>query len=51
MNKQIPDKNYMYRGLLGHNYLPMVSQNRDGTPPVFSSEDFTPEIADEMLGK
>ena len=51
MRKKIPDKDYMYKGLLGYNYLPMVSQNRDGTPPVFSTEDFTPKIADEMLGK
>lgn len=49
MNSQIPDKDYIYRGLLGYNYFPMVSQNRDGTPPVFSTVDFTPEVADEML--
>ena len=49
MSSQIPDKNYIYRGLLGYNYFPMVSQNRDGTPPVFSTVDFTPEVADEML--
>ncbi len=51
MRNQIPDKDYMYRGLLGYNYLPMVSRNRDGTPPVFSTEDFKPKIAEEMLGK
>ena len=51
MRNQIPDKDYIYRGLLGYNYLPMVSPKSDGTPPVFSTEDFTPKIADEMLGK
>lgn len=51
MNSHIPDKDYIYRGLLGYNYFPMVSQNRDGTPPVFSTVDFTPEVADEMLNQ
>lgn len=51
MNSPVPDKDYVYRGLLGYNYFPMVSQNRDGTPPVFSTEDFTPEVVDEMLNR
>ncbi len=49
MNSQIPDKNYIYKGLLGYNYFPMVNQNRDGAPPVFSTVDFTSEVANEML--
>ncbi len=51
MKNRIPDKDYIYRGLLGYNYLPMVSQNQDGTPPAFSTVDFTPKIADELLGR
>ena len=51
MSKQIPDKDYIYTGLLGNSYFPTVSQNRDEIPPVFSTEDFTPDIAEEMLGK
>lgn len=49
MSNQIPDKNYIYKGLLGYNYFPMIALYRDGTPPVFSTEDFTPEVANEML--
>ena len=51
LSKQIPDKDYIYTGLLGNSYFPTTSQNRDEIPPVFSTEDFTPKIADEMLGR
>ena len=49
MNSGIPDKDYIYRGLLGHSYFPMVDSYREGTPPVFTTKDFTTEVVDEML--
>ena len=49
MNSPVPDKDYIYRGLLGYNYFPMVDTYRDGTPPVFTTVDFTTKVADEML--
>ena len=50
MNNQIPDKNFVYNALLRYNYLPIGKKYPDDIPfPVFSTEDFTPDIADEML--
>ena len=50
MNNQIPDKDFVYNALLRYNYLPIGKKHPDGIPfPAFSTEDFTPDIADEML--
>ena len=50
MNKEIPDKDYAYNALLRYNYLPMVNKHLDYIPSqIFSTEDFTPALADEML--
>ncbi|MDE0398125.1 MAG: hypothetical protein OXL96_09995 [Candidatus Poribacteria bacterium] len=50
MNNQIPDKDFVYNALLRYNYLPIGKKNPDDIPfPAFSTEDFTPDIADEML--
>jgi len=44
------DADYVYKGLLCCNYLPMVTEHKDELPPtIFTTEDFIPEIADEML--
>ncbi len=51
MKNHIPDKVYIYRGLLGHSYFPMVDLYREGTPPAFITKDFTTEIANEMLDR
>lgn len=42
------DKDYLFEGLLGHNYFPMVKEKRDDIPPLFSSEGLTPEIGDKL---
>ena len=50
MSDQIPDKNFVYNALLRYNYLPIGKKYPDDIPfPAFSTEDFTPDIADEML--
>ena len=50
MSNQIPDKDFVYNALLRYNYLPIGKKNPDDIPfPAFSTEDFTPDIADEML--
>ena len=50
LNNQIPDKDFVYNALLRYNYLPIGKKHPDDIPfPVFSTEDFTPDIADEML--
>ena len=46
MSVLIPDKGYVYNGLLRYNYLPMVKENLDEIAPVFSTYEFTPEVAD-----
>ncbi len=52
MDNQIPDKDYVYNALLRYNYLPIGKKYPDDIPSnVFSTEDFTPEIADEMIAK
>lgn len=51
MDNQIPDKQYIYKGLLGHSYFPMVDSYREGTPPVFITKGFTTVIANEMLNR
>ena len=50
MRDQIPDKDFVYNALLRYNYLPIGKRHPDDIPlPAFSTEDFTPDIADEML--
>lgn len=50
MNNPIPDKDYVYNALLRHNYLPIGKKHPDDIPfDVFSTNNFLPEIADEML--
>ena len=52
MANQIPDKNYVYKALLRNNYLPIGKKYQDDIPSkVFSSEDLTPKVADEMIEK
>jgi hypothetical protein len=40
-----PDKDFVFNSLLRFNYLPMVSEFLDEVPPIYSSENFTPEVA------
>ena len=50
MCNQIPDKHFVYNALLRYNYLPIGKKYPDDIPfAAFSTEDFTPDIADEML--
>ena len=52
MDNQIPDKDYVYNALLRYNYLPIGKKHPDDIPfKVFSTEDFTPTVVDELLGK
>ena len=52
MDNQIPDKKYVYNALLRYNYLPIGKKYQDDIPSkVFSTEDFIPEVADEMIAK
>lgn len=44
-----PDKDFVFNALLRFNYFPMVSEFLDEIPPVFSSENFTPEIANSLI--
>ena len=51
MSDKIPDKDFVYNALLRYNYLPIGKKHPDDIPfPAFSTEDFTLDIADEMLG-
>ncbi|MCA9086094.1 MAG: RNA-directed DNA polymerase [Planctomycetaceae bacterium] len=45
----IPDAQYTYEALLRFNYFPMVKHRRDEVPPVFSTEQLTPTIADGLV--
>ena len=45
----IPDWEYAYRALLQKNYLPARSWYREEIPPCFSTEEFTPGVADILL--
>ena len=50
MSDQPPDKDYVYNALLRYNYLPVGKLPPDEIPSqAFSTEDFTPKVADEML--
>ena len=50
MSNQIPDKDFVYNALLRYNYLPIGKKYPDDIPfPAFSTENFTPDIADGML--
>ena len=50
MSNQFPDKDYVYNALLRYNYLPIGKKNPDDIPfKVFSTEDFTPVLANQML--
>lgn len=52
MSDQIPDKDYVYNALLRYNYLPLAGKEVDDIPfEVFSTEDLTPVIANELLQK
>ena len=52
MSNQVPDKNYVYNALLRYNYLPMGRSHPDDIPfKVISTEDFTPDVVNEMLDK
>jgi len=48
MAVNIPDSNYVYAALLRCNYFPMVRKYMDEIPPVFSTVDFTPEVASDL---
>lgn len=43
------DAEYVYDSLLGYNYFPMVKEYRDELPPVFSTDFFDSQIADDLL--
>ena len=48
---EVPDENFVYNALLRYNYLPIGKKYADDIPfPAFSTEDFTPDIADKLLG-
>ena len=50
MSDHIPDKHYVYNALLRYNYLPLAGKEVDDIPfEVFSTEGFTPVIANELL--
>lgn len=51
MAVNVPDSNYVYAGLLRCNYFPMVKEHLDEVPPVFSTIDFTPEVASDICQK
>ncbi len=52
MSYQVPDKEYVYSALLRYNYLPMGKLQGDDIPfKVFSTEDFMPDVVNEMLEK
>lgn len=43
------DGDYLYTALLSYNYFPMVKEHRDETPALFSTEQFEPVHADELV--
>lgn len=45
----IPNAQYTYEALLRFNYFPMVKYRRDEVPPMFSTQQFTPAIADALV--
>ena len=50
MSEQLPDEDYVYKALLCYNYLPIGKKHPDDIPfKIFSTEDLTPDIANEML--
>lgn len=50
LNNQIPNKDYVYNALLRYNYLPIGKKHPDDIPfKVFTTEEFTPDLADQML--
>ena len=50
MSNLPPNKDYVYNALLRYNYLPIGKKYPDDIPfKAFSTEDFTPDIANEML--
>lgn len=52
MSNQVPDKDYVYNALLRYNYLPIGRKYPDDIPSkIFSTEDFKPDVADEMLNR
>ena len=47
---EVPDKDFVYNALLRYNYLPIGKKHPDDIPfPAFSTENFTPAIADKLL--
>lgn len=45
----IPEADYLYEGLLRHNYLPLVKERRDDIPPLFSTEALAPGIGNQLI--
>lgn len=43
------DKEAVRKALLQHNYLPRQHDHKEELPPIFSSVDFTPEVAAKIL--
>lgn len=43
------DADYVYEGLLRYNYFPMVKQYRDDIPPLFTTESFSPKVANDLI--
>ena len=39
------ERDFILKGLLQHNFLPFTRANREELPPIFSSESFTPQVA------
>lgn len=39
---------FVFRGLLGYNYLPAQRRNREELPSIFNSSTFSPEAADQL---
>ena len=44
------DKGYLFNALLCHNYLPTQRKAKEELPPIFTTENFTPAIAAQLLG-
>jgi hypothetical protein len=43
------DADFVLKGLLQHNFLPMQKEDKDELPPIFTSEAFTPELAQKLV--
>jgi len=43
------DKNFLLRALLQYNYFPFQREAKEEMPPLFSSEEFTPDIARNLI--